>query len=228
MSDRVRSILPQELLDVQDEFVEAMIETAVMVGICITAAILIGTPLGVLLHLTRRGGLINRPILAETLGWIVNAIRSFPFVVLVIAMIPITRKVAGTGIGPVAASVPLSVAAIPFFARLVEQNLRDVPRGLAEAAVASGASTRQVVHKVLLPEALPGLIASLTTTIISFIAFSATAGLVGGGGLGDLAIRYGYNRFIEEVMYAAVIVLMIAVQIVQLSGNLAIRLVDKR
>jgi len=224
----IAGIIPDEVIDVMPEFREASGETALMVAISVTAALVFGTPIGVLLHLARRGGLINKPWLAETLGWAVNVVRSFPFVVLVIAIIPLTRQIAGTGIGPKAASVPLSIAAVPFFARLVEQSIRDVPRGLAEAAIAAGASTSQVVRKVLLPEAMPSLIASFTTTVISFIAFSATAGLVGGGGLGDLAIRYGYNRFIEPVMYAAVIVLIVAVQIVQLAGTVAVKIVDKR
>lgn len=222
------ALLPEAVARILPEFYEAIIETMIMVGISMTAALLLGTPVGVLLHLTARGGLLERPLLNKVLGWVVNAVRSFPFVILLIAIIPLTRLIVGRAIGPFAASVPLSIAAIPFFARLVEQTLRDVPRGVAESAVASGASTTQVVHRVMLPEALPGLIASFTITVISFIAFSATAGLVGGGGIGDLAIRYGYNRFVEEVMYASVILLMVAVQLVQFGGNVAIRLVDKR
>lgn len=222
------SLLPEELVAVLPQFWEAIKETTLMVFISMAAALLVGTPIGVLLHVMRAGGLREQPGLSRALGWAVNVVRSFPFVVLVIAMIPLTRLVVGRAIGPLAASVPLSVAAIPFFARLVEQSLRDVPRGVAEAAIASGASTSQVVRKVLLPEAMPSLIASFTTTVVSFIAFSATAGLVGGGGIGDLAIRYGYNRFIEEVMYACVVVLVVAVQAVQLLGNVGVRLVDKR
>jgi D-methionine transport system permease protein len=221
-------LLPEAIVRVLPEFYEAIWETVVMVWISMAAALLVGTPIGVLLHLTRPGGLAEQRGLAKVLGWTVNAVRSFPFVILIIAMIPITRLIVGRAIGPAAAAVPLSVAAVPFFARLVEQSLRDVPRGVAEAALACGASRFQVVRKVLLPEAMPSLIASFTTTVISFIAFSATAGLVGGGGIGDLAIRYGYNRFIEEVMYACVIILMVAVQVVQLIGNVSIRLVDKR
>ena len=228
INDWLESVLPEALVDVLPQFYEAVWETALMVSIAMGAAVFIGIPVGVLLHLTDKDGLTPRPALAQVLGWIVNAVRSFPFVILVIAMIPITRFVVGRAIGPLAAAVPLSVAAVPFFGRLVEQSLRDVPRGVTEAAVAAGASTWQVVRKVLLAEARPSLIASFTTTLISFIAFSATAGLVGGGGIGDLAIRYGYNRFIEEVMYAAVIVLMVAVQIVQLLGSLAVRVVDRR
>lgn len=221
-------LLPEQIVLVLPEFRRASIETLIMVSISMGVALLVGTPIGVLLNLTRPGGLVERPLLAKALGWIVNAVRSFPFVILLIAIIPLTRLIVGRAIGPYAASVPLSIAAVPFFARLVEQTIRDVPRGVVEAAVASGASVGQVVRKVQLPEAMPGLIASFTITVISFIAFSATAGLVGGGGIGDLAIRYGYNRFIEEVMYACVLLLMVAVQIVQALGNVAIRVVDKR
>jgi D-methionine transport system permease protein len=220
--------LPPEIVRVLPEFQRAIGESATMISISMTAALLLGTPIGVLLHIMAPGGLIPRPGLAQVVGWIVNTIRSFPFVILLIAIIPLTRLIVGRAIGPVAASVPLSLAAIPFFARLVEQALREVPRGIAEAAASSGASVTQVIRKVLLPEALPGLIASFTTTVISFIAFSATAGLVGGGGIGDLAIRYGYNRFIDEVMYACVLILIVVVQIVQFSGSRMVRLVDKR
>ena len=220
--------LPPELVAILPEFRQACLETGIMVAICMAAALLFGTPLGVLLHLYGRGGLKERRGVSGVLGWAVNVVRSFPFIVLVIAIIPFTRIIVGTAIGPYAAAVPLSIAAIPFFARLVEQSLREVPRGLAEAAVASGASTSHVVRKVLIPEAMPALLSSFTTTVISFIAFSATAGLVGGGGIGDLAIRYGYNRFIDSVMWACVIVLVIAVQIVQVIGSTLVRVVDKR
>lgn len=221
-------LLPSEIVRVLPEFQRAIGESATMISISMTAALLVGTPVGVLLHISAPEGLAPRPVLSSTVGWLVNTVRSFPFVILLIAIIPLTRLIVGRAIGPVAASVPLSIAAIPFFARLVEQALREVPRGVTEAAASSGASLAQVVRKVLLPEALPGLIASFTTTVISFIAFSATAGLVGGGGIGDLAIRYGYNRFINEVMYACVLILIVVVQIVQFSGSRAVRLVDKR
>lgn len=221
-------LLPAEIVRVLPEFQRAIGESVTMIGISMTAALVLGTPVGVLLHVAGPGGLAPRPALAQAVGWVVNTIRSFPFVILLIAIIPLTRLIVGRAIGPVAASVPLSLAAIPFFARLVEQALREVPRGITEAAAASGASLGQIVRKVLLPEALPGLLASFTTTVISFIAFSATAGLVGGGGIGDLAIRYGYNRFVNEVMYACVLILMVVVQVVQFSGSRAVRLVDKR
>lgn len=221
-------LLPPEIVRVLPEFQRAVGESLTMISISMSAALLLGTPVGVMLHVMSPGGLSPRPALAQVVGWVVNTIRSFPFVILLIAIIPLTRLIVGRAIGPVAASVPLSLAAIPFFARLVEQALREVPRGVAEAAASSGASMLQIIRKVLLPEALPGLIASFTTTVISFIAFSATAGLVGGGGIGDLAIRYGYNRFVNEVMYACVVILMVAVQIVQFSGSRAVRFVDKR
>lgn len=220
--------LPQDLVDVLPEFWQACLETVVMVGISMGAALIFGVPIGVLLYVSQPGGLAERPALSRVLGWIVNVVRSFPFIILVIAIIPFTRFVVGTAIGPLAAAVPLSIAAVPFFARLVEQSLRDVPNGLAEAATASGASVPQIVRKVLIPEAMPSLISSFTTTVISFIAFSATAGLVGGGGIGDLAIRYGYNRFVTSVMWACVLVLIVAVQVVQFVGSGLVRAVDKR
>jgi D-methionine transport system permease protein len=224
----IGGLLPPELVAVLPEFRQACWETFIMVAISMTAALLFGTPLGVLLNIYGRGGLVARRGVSEVLGWLVNVVRSFPFIVLVIAIIPFTRVIVGTAIGPYAAAVPLSIAAVPFFARLVEQSLREVPRGLAESAVASGSSNTQVVRKVLIPEAMPSLIGSFTTTVISFIAFSAVAGLVGGGGIGDLAIRYGYNRFIDSVMWACVIVLVIAVQVVQFTGSALVRVVDKR
>lgn len=162
------------------------------------------------------------------LGWIVNTVRSFPFIILLVALVPLTRIIAGTSIGPLAAAVPLSIAAIPYFARMVEQALREVPRGVIEAAHAMGASELQIVLRVLLVEARSGLVLALTVLSISFLSYSAVAGVVGGGGIGDLAIRYGYYRFETDVMIATVAVLIAIVQTIQFTGNRIASRLDKR
>lgn len=207
---------------------KALGETAYMVGISMLTAIVLGVPLGILLYLTSEGNLrANRPV-NLVVGWVVNIVRSFPFIILLVALIPLTRILVGTTIGPSAAVVSLSVAAIPFFARLVEQNLREVPRGVVEMAVAQGATTREIITKVLLPEALPGLVSSTTVTAVSFIAFTAMAGAVGGGGIGDLAIRFGYYRFQTDVMLICVVLLVAIVQLIQWTGDRITRAVDRR
>ncbi|MFC4779092.1 methionine ABC transporter permease [Paenibacillus sp. GCM10023252] len=199
-----------------------------MVFISVAFAVIIGLPIGLLLFLSAPGNLHENRVLYTIVNYVVNLVRSFPFVILLVALIPFTRLVTGTTIGPVAAAVSLSVAAIPFFARLVEQSLRDVPRGVIEAAVASGASLKHIIVGVLLSEARPGLVSGLTVTIISFISYSAAAGAVGGGGIGDLAIRYGYYRFETEIMIFCIILLVVLVQLVQWIGTrLAVKL-DKR
>ena len=162
------------------------------------------------------------------LGWLVNTVRSFPFIILLVALVPFTRMIAGTSIGPLAAAVPLSFAAIPYFARMVEQNLREVPRGVIEAAHAMGASELQIVLRVLLVEARSGLVLALTVLSISFLSYSAVAGVVGGGGIGDLAIRYGYYRFETDIMVATVAILIIMVQLIQFTGNRIAKRIDKR
>jgi D-methionine transport system permease protein len=167
-------------------------------------------------------------VLHGLVGWLVNLVRSFPFIILLVALVPFTRALTGSSIGPVAAAVPLSFAAIPYFARLVEQNLRDVPRGVIEAAHAMGASDLQIVLRVLLVEARSGLVLALTVLAISFLSYSAVAGVVGGGGIGDLAIRYGYYRFQTDVMVLTVAILVVFVQLLQAGGNALARRLDKR
>jgi D-methionine transport system permease protein len=206
----------------------AFLQTALMLSIGLSSAVLLGGPLGVLLFLFADGQALQNRKLALTLGWIVNTVRSFPFIILMVALVPITRILAGTSIGPLAASVPLSFAAIPYFARLVEQNLREVPRGVIEAAQAMGASEFQIVLRVLLPEARAALVLSLTVLAISFLSYSAVAGVVGGGGIGDLAIRYGYYRFETDVMVFTVVILVALVQLIQLTGTRIARRIDKR
>jgi len=206
----------------------ALGQTLTMLGIGLSAALLIGGPLGVLLFLVADGqSLQNRP-LSRLLGWFVNMVRSFPFIVLLVALAPFTRLIAGTSIGPLAAAVPLSFAAVPYFARLVEQNLREVPRGVIEAAHAMGASELQIVLRVLLLEARSGLVLALTVLAISFLSYSAVAGVVGGGGIGDLAIRYGYYRFQTDIMVVTVVILVAIVQTIQFSGTRLARRLDKR
>lgn len=210
------------------EIWQASKETLLMLGIGLTAAILIGGPLGVLLFLSQPGQLFANRAVNGVLGWFVNLVRSFPFIILMVSLVPLTRMLVGSTIGPVAAAVPLSFAAIPYFARLVEQTLREVPRGVIEAAEAIGASPWQIIFKVLLLEARSGLISSLTILTISFLSYSAVAGVVGGGGIGDLAIRYGYYRFQTEVMVAMVLLLVVVVQIIQFAGNKLAAKLDKR
>ncbi|MEV4278758.1 methionine ABC transporter permease [Actinoplanes xinjiangensis] len=200
-------------------------ETAWMVGVSALLTAVGGLLLGVLLVLTDKGGL--RPV-NIVLGAIVNVGRSLPFIILLVAVIPFTRAIVGTTIGTDAAIVPLTIGAIPFFARIVESALREVPPDVVAAATAMGATRRQIVGKVLLREALPGLVAGLTITVIALVGYSAMAGVVGGGGLGDLAIRYGYQRFETEVMIATVIALVLFVQLVQMVGDLLVRRLSHR
>jgi len=203
-------------------------ETLTMLAIGLAAALLIGGPIGILLFLVGDGqSLQNRPA-ALVLGWFVNTVRSFPFINLLVALVPFTRLIAGTSIGPLAAAVPLSFAAVPYFARMVEQALREVPRGVIEAAHAMGASEFQIVLRVLLVEARSGLVLALTVLSISFLSYSAVAGVVGGGGIGDLAIRYGYYRFETDIMVATVAILIVMVQLIQFGGNRLARRLDKR
>ena len=216
------------LIDLLPDLAVALGQTLTMLGIGVSAAVLVGGPLGILLFLAGDGqSLQNRP-LALLLGWTVNTIRSFPFIILLVALVPLTRLIAGSSIGPLAASVPLSIAAVPYFARLVEQTLRDVPRGVIEAAQAMGASELQIVTRVLLVEARSGLVLALTVLAISFLSYSAAAGVVGGGGIGDLALRYGYYRFETDIMVFTVAVLVALVQVIQLTGTRFARRLDKR
>ena len=204
------------------------LDTLVMVGLSGLLGTLFGLPLGVFLATSRANELFAAPAANRILGLIVNATRSTPFIILVVAIVPLTRLIVGTSIGTRAAVVPLTIAAIPFIARVVEAAIREVDQGLVEAARAFGASPFQIVRKVLLPEALPALTLALTLTLVSLLGYSAMVGAVGGGGLGDLGIRYGYQRFKPEVMAAVVIVLIVLVQGVQTLGEAVARRLDKR
>ena len=202
-----------------DMFATSMWETLAMVAISGLAGALLGVPLGVWLRLTDHGGVRENAAVNRVVGGIVNAVRSTPFIILLVAIIPLTRFITGSSIGTAAAVVPLTIAAAPFVARLVETALREVDQGLIEAAQAMGASTWQIVWKVLLPEAMPGIVSALTTTLVSLTGYSAMAGAIGGGGLGDLGIRYGYQRFLPEVMLAVVLILIVFVQVLQSAGD---------
>lgn len=207
---------------------EATLETLYMVGVSTFFTMLLGLPLGVLLVITDAGQILAAPRLNKVLGAIVNVGRSLPFIILLVAVIPLTRLLAGTSIGSTAAIVPLTIAAIPFFARVVETALREVDRGLIEAAHSMGCTNWQIIAKVLIPEALSSLVLGLTITIIGLLGYSAMAGAVGGGGLGDLAIRYGYQRFNTQVMIATVVLLILLVQGIQTLGDRAARRIAKR
>ena len=207
---------------------KALGETVYMVVLSMAVASIIGIPLGVLLHTTDKGQILENFFLNKIIGSIVNAVRSIPFVILMVAIIPLTRLLVGSAIGTTAAIVPLVIASIPFIGRQVETSLKEVPAGLVEAAQSMGATPAQIVMKVLLPEAMPSIVSQLTTVIIALVGESAMAGAIGGGGLGDLAIRYGYQRFRPEVMISTVVVLIVLVQLVQFLGNTLARHLDKR
>ncbi|MDN0196134.1 methionine ABC transporter permease [Streptomyces sp. S.PNR 29] len=207
---------------------QACQETLVMVGWSTLIAVVGGLPLGILLVLTDRGGLLQNTVVNKVIGQIVNVGRSMPFIILMVALMNFTRWVTGTTIGSEAAIVPLAIGGIPFFARLVETAVREVDHGLVEAVQAMGGNTWTIVRKVLVPEALPSLIASTTTTIIALIGYSAMAGTVGGGGLGDLAVRYGYQRFETGLMWITVAILAVVISLIQFAGDFAARSLHRR
>ena len=207
---------------------KSLAETLYMLSVSAIIAAIIGIPLGILLVVTEKNGILVCPVLNKPLAFAINMVRSIPFIILMVAIIPFTRMVAGTSIGTTAAIVPLTIAAIPYTARMVETSIREIPFGLIEAAESMGASPYQIIKKVLIPEALPSMIESMTVVIVSLIGSSAMAGTIGGGGLGDLAIRYGYQRFQADVMIATIIVLIIIVQLIQFIGSTWSRKTDKR
>ena len=211
---------------------ESTFQTIEMVFWSTVFSLIMGLPLGVLLHVTDKedqGGIIPKPVLNEILSRIVNILRSFPFLILMIILMPVARFILGTTIGTRASVVSLSIAAAPFVARVIETSLKEVDPGVIQAAKAMGSTNWQIIVKVMLPEALPSLVSGVTLTIINLIGYSAMAGTIGGGGLGDLAIRYGYQRFRSDVMLAAVIVIIVLVELVQFVGNrISSRLLAKR
>lgn len=205
--------------DLFDLLIPSLLETLYMVSVSTIFSLILGFPIGVLLVITERGGLLEKPILNSIIGTIVNVTRSFPFLILMIVLFPLAKVIVGRATGVTAAIVPLSIAAAPFVARVIESSLREVDRGVIEAVSSMGASNLEIIFKVLIPEAMPSLVLNITLTIINLIGYSAMAGIIGGKGLGDLAIRYGYYRFEAGVMIAAVIVIIVLVQIVQFVGN---------
>jgi len=210
------------------DLVNAFGETFLMLGISGVLALIGGLPLGFLLFVTSRGLFWQNRFLNVLGGFLVNLIRSVPFVILLVLLLPLTQALLGTTIGPAAASVPLSVAAIAFYARLVEGSLSEIDPGILEASQAFGASPFRVICTILFPEALPGFLRGFTVTLISLIGYSAMAGIVGGGGVGDLAIRFGYYRYQTDVMIVTVIALLVLVQIVQILGDYLSRKTDRK
>jgi D-methionine transport system permease protein len=200
-------------------FATALGETGIMVAASALLSLVLGLPLGLLLVMTDVGGIWRRPLFNRVLGGIVNAFRSVPFIILLVALIPFTRLIVGTTIGTAAAIVPLTIACTPYYARVAEMSLREVDRGLIETMRALGATRWQIVREALVPEALPGLISGFTVTIVTLIGASAMAGAVGAGGLGDLAIRYGYQRFETDIMIEVIVILIVIVSIVQVGGD---------
>lgn len=220
--------MPDILIQYQSEIWRAIGETFIMVGTSIAAAVLVGLPVGTLLFLCRKGRMLENSFVFSTLNLVVNIIRSFPFLLLVVFLIPFTRLVVGTAIGTAAATVPLAIIAIAHYSRLVEQSLLDVPKGVIEAAISMGASVKEVVFNFLYVEARSGLVLGLTTSIISFISYSTIMGVVGGGGIGDFAIRYGYQQFKTDLMMYVIIIMIIFVQLIQFTGTTVARILDKR
>ena len=214
--------------DIQPLLRQATLDTLKMVGVSALIATLIGIPLGVLLILTDRGGLWQCRPVYQVLGLVVNIGRSLPFIILIVVLIPFTRAVVGSVLGWQAAALPLAISAIPFLGRLVETSVREVDRGLVEAAQSMGARTWSIVARVFIPEALPSIISGITLTVISLIGYSAIAGAVGAGGLGDVAIQYGYQRYQTNVLIATMVILIVMVAMIQAVGSLAAKLVNHR
>lgn len=217
--------MSQEIIKLMLQGIE---ETFYMVAVATVIGGIIGIPLGITLVTTSKGHILENRFINQILGTIVNIIRSIPFIILMVAIIPLTRLIAGTSIGTTAACVPLTIVAIPFLSRLVEMSIRDVDFGLVEAAESMGATPFQIIRKVLIPEALPTIINNITVLIVNLIGASAMAGAIGGGGLGDIAIRYGYQRFRPDVMLATIIILIVVVNVIQAGGDFASRKKNKK
>ena len=217
--------MPNQLIDL---LLTGTIDTLLMVGTSAILAFLIGLPTALILVSTSEYGIYPSKRINQSLGWIVNVTRSVPFLILMVALIPLTRWIVGTSYGVWAAVVPLTLAATPFFARIAEVSLREVDHGLIEAAQAIGCNHKQIIWHVLLPEALPGIVAGFTVTIVTMINSSAIAGAIGAGGLGDIAYRYGYQRFDMQIMLAVIVVLVILVMCIQATGDTISAQLDKR
>jgi len=211
-----------------DLLLTGTIDTLLMVGVSAIVAFLMGLPMAIILVSTSEHGIYPSKSINQALGWVVNITRSIPFLILMVALIPLTRLIVGTSYGVWAAVVPLTLAATPFFTRIAEVSLREVDQGLIEAAQAIGCNRKQIIWHVLLPEALPGIVAGFTVTLVTMINSSAIAGAIGAGGLGDIAYRYGYQRFDMQIMLAVIVVLVILVMLVQAAGDSISSQLDKR
>lgn len=220
MNDAIKLMI--ELLPV------ATLETLYMVFVSTVVALIVGTPVGIILVISEKDGIQENLSLNQICSTIVNIGRSFPFSILMVAIIPLTRLIVGTSLGTTAAIVPLSIAAIPFVARVIENAIKEVDKGIIEAAQAMGATTWEIIVKVLIPEAMPGIVLGITLTIINLIGYSAMAGMVGGGGLGKIADQYGYKRYNTPIMISTIILLIILVQIIQWVGNTIAKAINKK
>ncbi|GAA0302214.1 D-methionine transport system permease protein [Gracilibacillus halotolerans] len=220
MWDRISPILPEMQL--------ALWQTFYMVAVSVTIGVILGTLVGTLLYITRPGSLLKMPATNAVLNVFVNIFRSIPFLLLTIAIIPFTRLIVGTAIGTTAAIVPMTISCIPYFARLIESTLLEVNRGVIEAAESMGANRFQLVWKILYSEARAGFANNITILTVSFISYSTIVGIVGGGGIGDFAIRYGYNRYDTEIMMITIVLIIVIVQVIQSVGNLIVKRLDKR
>lgn len=211
-----------------DDILESLVETGQMLGVSLLAAVLIGLPLGMAVFLTQRGGLAENRVVWSVANFYINVVRSFPFLVLVVVLIPVTRAVMGTSFGTRAATLPLCVVAVAIYGRLVEQIMREVPTGISRVAEAMGATLPQAVLRVLLPEARPGLVYALTSAAISLLSYSTVLGVVGGGGIGDFAMRYGYQEYNDELMYLTIGIILACVLVMQAVGYRTSRRLDHR
>lgn len=227
MNDFVLTYLPN-VVKFWDLIEKSIGQTLYMVSISLFFASLIGIPLGVLLVITSRGHLIPLPAFNSILGFIINILRSIPYIVLIIILIPFSRKLIGTSIGPDAAIISLVVGSAPFIARLVETSIREVNRGVIEAAQSMGSTNLQIIRKILIPEALPGIISGITVTAVGLVGYSAMAGAVGAGGLGAMAYNYGFNGFKPDVLFVTTVMLIVIVQGAQMIGDAIVRKLDHR
>jgi D-methionine transport system permease protein len=218
----------QHFIDFLPEINYAFLQTIYMIFASLVIAVIFGLPLGILIFVTDKGLFLENRFVHQVLGFIVNLIRSIPFIILLVALIPFTVFLVGSMIGPTAAIVSMSIAAIPFFARLVESAVREIDYGVIEAAIAAGGTPWMIIKDVILPEAKPGIISGITITIVALVGTSAIAGTLGGGGIGDLAIRYGYYRYDDTIMISTVIILIIFVQVIQFVGDKIAKAVNKK
>lgn len=210
------------------DIIEALAETGYMLAVSLATAVILGLPLGVAVYLTQRGGLAEHRIIWALADAFINIVRSFPFLVLIVFMLPLTRLVMGTSFGTVAATFPLCIVAVAIYARLTEQILREIPPGIPRVAEAMGATIPQAVTRFLLPEARSGLVYALTSAAISLLSYSTVLGVVGGGGIGDFAMRYGYQEYNDQLMYVAVIIIVVCVLVIQAVGHRTSRWLDRR